>query len=227
MTIDNEIIRKELMNMSEEKYRLFSSALIPGCTNMLGVRIPALRSYAKKLAKGDYDAYLKNASDDSFEELLLQGLVIGYIKADFDLVTRYCDRFIPKINNWSVNDSFCSGMKCFIMNQEKGFEYIKKYINSDKEFECRAAIVLLMDYYLNSEYLDKVFSLISIIQNDAYYVRMAIAWTFTTAYTKYPDETLDYLTSINIDDVLRKNIIRKVNESRKITINNKDRIKRI
>lgn len=227
MTINNEIIRTDLMNMAEEKYRAFSSALIPGCTNMLGVRIPVLRSYAKKIARDDFDTYLRNASDESFEELLLQGLVIGYIKSDFESITVYCDMFIPKINNWSVNDSFCSGMKCFITNQDKGFEYIQKYLYSDKEFECRAAIVLMMNYYLNPQYIDKVFTLLSIIRNEAYYVRMAIAWTYTTAYTNYPEETLDFLTKNSLDDVLRKTIIRKVNESSKITIYNKNRIKNI
>lgn len=211
--------------MAEEKYKKFSSALIPGCNNMLGVRIPLLRTYAKKIAKEDYDTYLKNASDDTFEELLLQGLVIGYLNIDFDRITQYCDSFIPKINNWSVNDSFCSGMKCFKANQEEGFEYVKKYLFSDKEFESRAAIILLMNYYLNPEYIDQVYDLLSLIRNDAYYVKMAVAWTYTTAYTKYPDKTLESLLHNTLDDVTRKMINKKVNESNKITLKYKNFIK--
>ena len=40
-------IRKRLEQEAEEKYRLFSSALIPNIDNILGVRIPKLNKLAK------------------------------------------------------------------------------------------------------------------------------------------------------------------------------------
>lgn len=60
----------------------FQAAAPPGVDNLLGVRLPALRRLAGALAKGDWRAYLDAARDDSFEETLLQGFVIGLAAAE-------------------------------------------------------------------------------------------------------------------------------------------------
>ena len=46
-------IRAELFRLRDEKYQDFQAKLIPGkdTRNMIGVRTPALRKYAKELAK--------------------------------------------------------------------------------------------------------------------------------------------------------------------------------
>lgn len=44
------------------------------------------------------------ARDDTFEEVMLQGLVLGYAKGKIEDILLYLDRFIPKIDNWSVCD---------------------------------------------------------------------------------------------------------------------------
>ena len=40
-----------LVSMAEPKYRDFSAALLPGVDNLLGVRLPALRKMAAKIAR--------------------------------------------------------------------------------------------------------------------------------------------------------------------------------
>ncbi len=52
-----EAVRKELQAMAEPDYRAFASGLIPGGTPMLGVRLPALRGLAKRIARGDWCAF--------------------------------------------------------------------------------------------------------------------------------------------------------------------------
>ena len=47
----DKIVRERLFSMSEEKYRDFSKALIPGCDNILGVRVPLIRKYARELLR--------------------------------------------------------------------------------------------------------------------------------------------------------------------------------
>ncbi|MET1167997.1 DNA alkylation repair protein, partial [Bacillus velezensis] len=42
-------IRTQLLSMVEPEYQKFSAALIPNITNVLGVRLPALRKIAKQL----------------------------------------------------------------------------------------------------------------------------------------------------------------------------------
>ena len=79
----NEKIRQQLMEWAEPDFGTFSAGLIPGEKHVLGVRLPLLRSYAKELAKGDWQTYLSQASDDSMEETMLQGMTLGYVKSDF------------------------------------------------------------------------------------------------------------------------------------------------
>ena len=67
----NEKIRQQLMEWAEPDFGTFSAGLIPGEKHVLGVRLPLLRSYAKELAKGDWQTYLLQASDDSMEETML------------------------------------------------------------------------------------------------------------------------------------------------------------
>ena len=86
----NEQVRAFLMEHAEADYQEFSAGLIPGVAKMFGVRIPVLRGLAREIAKEDYRTYLENAADDSFEEVMLQGLVIGYIHADIEEAARYC-----------------------------------------------------------------------------------------------------------------------------------------
>ena len=51
-------IKKELENLADKKYREFHKGLCPGTENILGVRVPVLRNYAKKLSKEKEIKYL-------------------------------------------------------------------------------------------------------------------------------------------------------------------------
>ena len=110
-------IREQLFELAEDEYKQFSSSLLPGIDNLLGVRLPALRKIAKQIAKKDWRSYLENADEIYFEEIMLQGMVLGYINDDIEDVLGYIVDFVPKINNWSVCDSFCVGLK--ITNKNK------------------------------------------------------------------------------------------------------------
>ena len=90
-----EAVRKELQAMAEPDYRAFASGLIPGGTPMLGVRLPALRGLAKRIARGDWRVLFRAEKGKCFEETLLRGMVIGYAKAGVmscSLIRRHSSR---------------------------------------------------------------------------------------------------------------------------------------
>lgn len=74
----NENIHSWLLAHAEEDYRIFTMKLLPGTEHILGVRLPVLRKLAKKLARGEWQEYLTGAADDSMEEIMLQGMTLGY-----------------------------------------------------------------------------------------------------------------------------------------------------
>ena len=185
----NEDIKKQLLEMQESGYKKFSAALIPGCDNMLGIRLPLLKKMAKELAKGDWRAYLENASDDYFEETMLQGFALGFVKANIEEILPYVERFIPKINNWSVCDSFCANFKIAAKEQERMWDFLMDY-SEGSEFEQRVVAVMLMDHFLTEEYIDRVLNVLGSLTNPGYYTKMAVAWAVATAYAKFPDNTI-------------------------------------
>ena len=69
-------IRAQLAGLADPVDRDFSCALIPGCTAMLGVRIPVLRRMAKSLSQGDWQDVLLE-EDQFFEERMLRGFLIA------------------------------------------------------------------------------------------------------------------------------------------------------
>ena len=152
----NDEVKERIIAMAEGNYQVFSSSLIPGCHNMLGCRIPALRDLAKEICKTDFRKYLENATDDYFEETMLQGFVIGYAKMDMEERLLYAEKFIPKIKDWSVNDGFCSTFKSASKDREKVWEFLQPYAESNKEFEIRVAAVMYMNYFLTEQYIDRV-----------------------------------------------------------------------
>ncbi|MBE9918071.1 DNA alkylation repair protein [Paenibacillus donghaensis] len=209
-------IREELLELAEEDYQKFSASLIPGVTNLLGVRIPELRKLAKRIAKEDWRAYLEQAECDYFEEIMLQGMLIEYIKADVNEKLGLVASFIPKIDNWSVCDSFCTGLKFAKTHQELVWEFLQPYLQSDKEYEIRFGVVMLLDYYANETYIERVLHILDNIRHDAYYVRMAVAWALSICYVKQPIPTMAYLQHSSVDDFTYNKALQKITESLRV-----------
>ena len=93
----NSELRARLESLADPGYRAFSARLLPVGTPLLGVRLPALRRIARELSRGDWRAYLDGAADGSFEEILLQGMVIGYAEMDMGERQHRTAAFVPKI----------------------------------------------------------------------------------------------------------------------------------
>ncbi len=206
-------IREELLSLKEESYQKFSSSLIPGVDNLIGVRIPVIRKIANRLVKESGLEYLSNANDIYFEETMLKGLMIGNLKLDIDTVLEQVELFIPKINNWSICDSFCSGLKIVRNHKIKVWDFLEKYYTSDSVYDIRFAVVLMLFHFIEEDYIDKIINVCDSITNDDYYVKMAVAWCLSICYIKFPKETHNYLLHNNLDDVTFNKTIQKIRES--------------
>lgn len=212
----NQQIREQLEEWAEPQLKIFSSGLIPGEERILGVRLPKLRIYAKKLAKGDWRTYLREARDDSLEEILLQGMTLGYVKADFNVIQPYLTAFLPKIDNWSVCDSTCATLKIALREPERVYEYLLPCLHSTEPFRVRFGVVMLLNYFLTEEYIDRVLQELDGIRLEHYYVRMAVAWNLSMCYVKFPERTEGFLDNNHLDDWTYNKAIQKILESRQV-----------
>lgn len=216
MTNNNEI-KQHLLALAEPDYQTFSVALIPGVDNMIGVRLPELRKLAKQIAKGDWRSYLAQAEQSWFEEVMLQGMVIGCVKADINELLHYVEQFVPKIDNWSVCDSFCSGLKMTSSNKEAVWEFLQPYFAAEQTYHVRFAVVMLLNYYVDQQYIVKSLELLDTIGHEDYYVKMAVAWAISIYYIKMPEPTLAYLQHNTLDKETFNKALQKIIESNRVS----------
>ena len=212
---------KELKENKDSKYKEFNSKIISTKYPMIGVKTPILKNIAKEISKKDYKTFLQNKNTDYYETVLIEGFVISNIK-DIKEALTYFDKFIKKIDNWAICDMTVSSMKIVKKNKDIFKDKIKEYLNSKEEFTVRVGIILLLDYYLEEEYLDEVFSLIDNIKREEYYINMAIAWLISIALIKYKDKTLKYLKVCNLDDFTYNKALQKARESTRISKEDKE-----
>lgn len=212
----NTDIRTELESLADESYRIFISRLLPGVENILGVRTPALWKLARRLAKEEGAAYLLRASDDTYEEILLQGMVICLLKEDLETALTRLPAYMAKIDNWAECDVICSGFKKIRKNQDTGLSFLKPYLKSGKEYEVRFAVVLLLDYYIEEKYIGETLRLLAEVSHPGYYVKMAVAWALSICYVHYPEETLACLTEGDFDDFTYNKALQKMTESYRV-----------
>ena len=220
-------IREDLLSLQDKKYKEFHSSLCPGTDNIIGVRIPTLRNYAKKLSKQEKSKkYISFNKTIYYEEVMLQGMLIGFIKnADIKDVFELIKNFVPKIDNWAVCDIFCAGLKIVNKNKEIVWNFIQKYLKSKKEFELRFAIVMILDYFIDEKYINEALDIFDNIKHDGYYVKMAVAWAISVAFVKFPKITMKYLHTTKLDDWTYNKSLQKICESLRVTKQTKKTVK--
>ncbi len=204
-------LKKELILLSDEKYKKFSSSLLPNVDNILGVRLPTLRKIAKKIAKSNYKDFLIQ-NDNSFAELtLIEAMVIGLIK-DENEAFELAENFISKITNWSICDTFCASFKFFSKNKTKTMKLLEKYLNSKNEFESRFCFVVLLMYFIEDDYV-YVFDCLKNFNNNAYYAKMAAAWCLSYCLIKKFDTCILDIQKNNIMPWVARKGVTKALES--------------
>ena len=220
-----EKYREKLFELADPKYQVFLKSLIPGTENVLGVRSPDLRKLAKELYKDDWLGYFEQNRDEYHEETLLQGAVIGLLKENIETVLIEARRFIPKITNWAICDSFCSGLKIAKNNRVRVWDFIQSYVNSDKAYDIRFAVVMMLEYFIDDEHTIEMLRIFDGIRNEDYYVKMAVAWAVSICYVNYSQITLDYLKQSALDDFTYNKSLQKICESLKPSAEEKAMIK--
>ena len=247
-----ERVRGLLMDMSEPDYAKFSGSLLGREAEMLGVRLPKIRELAKKIAKAEGREYLDSTLIDTeaegfgaqdngkcqegrmaenpagdiryMEELMLYGMVIGCMKEKLEVLFPYIERYVARIDNWSLCDSFCAGLKQTKKQPELMWEFLQSYLRSDKEFDLRFGVVMLMDFYVTTEYIDRLLEIFDGIHHEGYYVKMAVAWALSVCLVKEWEKSFAYMGSPDnhLDEFTYAKTVQKCRESFRLTKEQKE-----
>lgn len=218
-----DALRTRLESLAEPAFRQFSLSLLPTLSpeRLLGVRLPVLRRLAHEIVRGDWRDYLQNASDRSFEEILLQGMVIGLIPERPQTVFPLVETFLPKIDNWSVCDSFCTGLKLARRFPDETLAFLLPCLQDEREYTVRFGIVMLLLYFSQPEHTASTLALLDRVRHEGYYVRMAAAWAVSVCFAEAPDVTADYLRRSRLDNFIHHKAIQKITESRRVSAEDK------
>lgn len=213
-------LREELFNLQDLKYRDFHSALVPNIDKeqVIGVRLPELRKIGKKLTDNNFDWHY-------YEEIILHGFYIGYAKLSYEERISLLTEFIPYINNWAVCDCVSSTLKFVNKNRSDFLEFLKPYMNSQKEYELRFVVVMLMDYYLDDKYLKFTVDYLSKIKSDYYYVNMAVAWALSVAFVKDSNLVLPLIENYVLEPFVHNKTISKICDSYRVDKPIKEKLK--
>lgn len=210
---DYQKIIDYLYQNQDLEYRNFHLSL-KGASDMIGVRTPLLKKIAKEISKNDYIAFIKLNEKKYYEEKAILAYMLGYLKIDFDSLVSLIDESIDYFDSWALTDGLCSNLKIFKKYQKEGFNYINKLLERSNPWHVRIGLVLLLDYYINDNYIDKVLEISQNISNSDYYVMMANAWLVSVCYIKYPIKTQVILDKL--DNIIRRKAISKINDSRRV-----------
>ena len=201
MDVKIEEIRKKLFELQDKKYRDFQCRLIPTLesTTIIGVRTPELRRYAKELVKQK-----EMHNKQCLEEL---------------------NQFLPFVDNWATCDQLSP--KVFKKNRSELIDQIKQWVCSDRTYTVRFGIGMLLEHFLDDDFDPIYLEMVSKISSEEYYIRMMVAWYFATALAKQYTKALLYIEEQKLDIWTHNKTIQKAVESRRITLEQKEYLRRL
>ncbi|MBQ7945805.1 MAG: DNA alkylation repair protein [Bacteroidales bacterium] len=226
---------------------------------VMGLHSPEIKQVAKQLAREGGEVVMPDGtrqictngaevirafeavSSESlcYEETVIWGYLINLQKCSLDERLAMLKRYVPVLDNWAVCDSYCAHAK-WMTRADKAvlWDFLQPWFGSKHEFEVRFAVVVTMCYFLNEDWLERIFHRINELDfgrikskyksvkgkpkvaqqgtvqgAEPYYVRMGVAWLLATALAKFPDATRAFVRSSNLPKDVVKLYVRKARES--------------
>ena len=215
-------IRHELEALADPAYRDFQAKLVPTVdpARILGVRTPALRDYARRLASErpeEARAFLAALPHETYDENNLHGELVGRIAKAPAEAFELLDAFLPYADNWATCDLI--RVPAFRRDLTAVLGRIRGWVAAEPEYTVRFGVVQLMTLFLDETFEPEHLALVAGIDRPEYYVNMARAWYFSFALIKQPAVTLPLFEGrpIALDAWTHNKALQKARESRCIT----------
>lgn len=215
LIMDMEQLLKKLKEHEDPDYKKFHANLGVN-VELIGVRTPVLHQLAKEIAGTNAVEFLDSYQKTCYETDVIYGLVLGYAKLPYKERVPYLYRLADLIDNWATCDLTSSRQRWIRKSQADFLEELECLWNTEQPWKQRLVYVLLLDFYLEEQYLELVYSFCERPFQKEYYVQMAVAWLLSMALVKYPEQTERYLRGCSLDDFTFNKALQKARESRQI-----------
>ena len=210
----------QLANLAQgnESYAAFNKRIVNTKMPVIGVRVPGLRRLARGLAPNISAAdisKLLTARNESFDYVLLCGLLITHARFDDETTIELTKQYLPCVDSWVHIDIFVEKKRRFA--GEIWWDFALECLQNEAEFTVRYGVISLMTNFLDESHINQVFAVLRNVRHDGYYVKMALAWLYATAAVHFFELTLAELENGHIDAWTRNKAYQKMRESRLFT----------
>ena len=215
---DDIVTKLAKLAEGNETYAEFNKRIVNTKMPVIGVRVPDLRRLARELASDMSAADIRNLlaeKNQSFDYLLLCGLLIMHARLDDQTTIDLTKQYLPRVDSWAHIDVFVEKKRRFA--GEMWWDFALECLQSEAELTVRYGVVSLMTNFLDEAHIDQVFAALRNITHDGYYVKMALAWLYATAAVNFFELTLAELENRHIDAWTRNKAYQKMRESRRFT----------
>ena len=214
-------VKAQLTDLAQgnETYAAFNKRIVNTKMPVIGVRVPGLRRLARELAPStsaaDISKLLLKAQNESFDYVLLCGLLITHARLDDQTTIDLAKQYLPHVDSWAHIDVFVEKKRRFA--GEVWWDFALECLQNEDEFTVRYGVISLMTNFLDEAHIDQVFAVLRNVKHDGYYVKMALAWLYAMAAVNFFELTLAELENGQIDAWTRNKSYQKMRESRRFT----------
>ena len=213
-------VKAQLTDLAQgnETYAAFNRRIVNTKMPVIGVRVPDLRRLARGLAPNISAAdisKLLTAKNESFDYVLLCGLLITHARLDDQMAIDLTKQYLPCVDSWAHIDTFVEKKRRFA--GEVWWDFALECLQNEAEFTVRYSVISLMTNFLDEAHIDQVFAALRNVKHDGYYVKMALAWLYATAAVHFFELTLAELENGHIDAWTRNKAYQKMRESQRFT----------
>ena len=220
---DDIVMKLKKLAEGNETYAEFNKRIVNTEMSVVGVRVPDLRRLARELVSDVNAADISELlaeKNQSFDYVLLCGLLITHARLDDQTAIDLTRRYLPCVDSWAHIDVFIEKKRRFA--GEPWWDFALECLQSEAELTVRYGVVSLMTNFLDEAHIDQVFAALRNITHDGYYVKMALAWLYATAAVHFFELTLAELENGHIDTWTRNKAYQKMRESRRFTPRQQD-----
>ena len=213
-------IKSQLTDLAQgnETYAAFNQRIVNTKMPVVGVRVPDLRRLARELAPNMSAAdisKLLTAQNESFDYVLLCGLLITHARLDDQTAIDLTKQYLPHVDSWAHIDVFVEKKRRFA--GEVWWDFALECLQNEDEVTVRYGVISLITNFLDEAHIDQVFAVLRNVKHDGYYVKMALAWLYATAAVHFFELTLAELENEHIDTWTRNKAYQKMRESQRFT----------